>query len=365
MSACPSVCTPRVSVLVPTYNYARFLPEAIESVLAQGFRDFELLISDDGSTDDSAAVIQHYVERDARVRAHFRDTNIGMVANWNGCLRQARGEYVKFLFGDDVLTSPVSLGRLVAQLDAAPGAQLAASARLLLDARSRVTGLADELRVGEHDGPRLIAHCLRKRSNLIGEPSAVMFRRDCVSEGFDPSLRQIVDLEFWFRLLLRGSLVYTREPLCGFRQHSRQQTVVNHRSSAPHWEMLDLFHRWEQQPRVCAHFRPGSFAHHRLLWCHVHYARKARVSDPDFQLAIDRLARRIPLPWGWVSWAMHRLLRPAENARRKLRSLRQRLGSSWPAAFTNAKDPAVFLATLRPPFSSGRCRSIAYRGSSD
>ena len=74
---------PKISVLIPTYNYARFLPEAIDSVLAQDFQDFELLVVDDCSSDDTAAVVASFRQRDARVQFSVNSTNLGMVNNWN------------------------------------------------------------------------------------------------------------------------------------------------------------------------------------------------------------------------------------------------------------------------------------------
>src|SRR5208283_3355105 len=96
---------PKISVLIPTFEYGRFLPEAIESVLAQDLMDFELIISDDASRDDSGEVIRRYAARDPRIRYRLHERNIGMVANWNWCLKEACGEYVKFVFGDDCLPS--------------------------------------------------------------------------------------------------------------------------------------------------------------------------------------------------------------------------------------------------------------------
>src|ERR1700691_6171602 len=100
---------PKVSVLIPTYNYARYLAEAIESVLEQDFQDFELLIVDDCSSDNTAEVVQPFCARDARVRFAVNPTNLGMVNNWQRCLDHARGSYIKFLFGDDTLANPQAL----------------------------------------------------------------------------------------------------------------------------------------------------------------------------------------------------------------------------------------------------------------
>src|SRR4029078_349231 len=101
--------SPLVSILIPTYDYGRYLPEAIESVLEQDYPNFEVLISDDASRDDSAKVIARYAAKDPRIRAHIQPANLGMVENWNWCLREARGEYIKFLFGDDKLASREAL----------------------------------------------------------------------------------------------------------------------------------------------------------------------------------------------------------------------------------------------------------------
>lgn len=120
---------PKVSVCIPAYNYARFLPQAIESVLSQSFGDFELLVIDDGSTDDTRDVVAGYAARDGRIVFRANPVNRGMVPNWNLCLRESRGEYVKFLFADDFLVSQDALGRMADILDADASVSLVASAR--------------------------------------------------------------------------------------------------------------------------------------------------------------------------------------------------------------------------------------------
>lgn len=212
---------------MPTYNYASYLPEAIESVLAQDFEDFELLIVDDCSSDKSAGVVKSFCERDARVRFSVNPVNLGMVNNWKHCLEQARGPYIKFLFGDDKLSDSRALGKMLALLRDNPSATLAASARTILDEKSNVIDIVRPLRDGCHNGRKIIAECLCENANLIGEPSAVMFRKKDSGNGFNPTYHQIVDIEMWFHLLENGDLAYTREPLCAFRQHSRQQSAVN------------------------------------------------------------------------------------------------------------------------------------------
>ena len=105
---------PKVSVCIPTYNYSRFLPEAIESVLDQRYGNYELIIIDDCSRDDSSAIIEKYSRLDGRIAYHINESNKGMVNNWNLCLQSARGDYIKFLFGDDVMSSERLLEKMVA-----------------------------------------------------------------------------------------------------------------------------------------------------------------------------------------------------------------------------------------------------------
>ena len=107
--------TPRVSVLVPSYNYAAQLRRCIDSVLAQRNASFELVISDDASTDASDAIIRSY--RDPRLRYERQPHNLGMVPNWRRCVALARGEYLLLLGADDYL-KPDMLARCAAVLDA-------------------------------------------------------------------------------------------------------------------------------------------------------------------------------------------------------------------------------------------------------
>ncbi len=236
---------PKVSVLLPNYNYAPFLPEAIESILSQDFGDFELLVSDNASTDNSAAVIRQLAERDGRLRFTSQPANLGMVANFNWCLSHARGEYVKFLLSDDKLASPQTLSTLVAMLDGNASATLAASARLVIGDDSAPLGTWDDFASpGRHAGADAILRCLKENCNLIGEPSAVLFRRRDALRGFDASYRQLVDEEMWFHLLEKGDFIYTSAPLCCFRRHARQQSESNRAAQIGHVEAARLFQEY-------------------------------------------------------------------------------------------------------------------------
>ncbi len=220
--------SPRVSVLVPTFRYARFMVACIESVLAQTFTDFELLIRDDNSGDGTDEIGERYARLDPRVRYVRNPENLGMVANWNRALKDARAPYVKYLFGDDLIPSPHCLERMVEVMDREPTVSLVGSSRVLLDEEGKAFDLwRYPGPTGLRSGPRVIYTCLRDTVNYIGEPSAVLFRKADGARGFHPAYRQLVDLEMWFYLLTKGDFWFIEEPLCGFRVHGAQQTAVN------------------------------------------------------------------------------------------------------------------------------------------
>jgi glycosyltransferase involved in cell wall biosynthesis len=241
--------TPKVSVCMPTYNQAPYLAEAIESVLAQTCRDFELIIIDDGSSDGSAEIIARYAARDKRIRFDVNNPNAGMVKNWNRCLERARGEYIKFLFGDDVFLSAKTVENMARVLDSHAEVALVASARHEIDGSSRFLKVLSSYAEGRtYPGGDIIRDCILEQRNRIGEPSAVMFRKKQALRGFDVRFRQIVDLEMWFSLLEQGGLAYLEEPLVAFRIHPGQQTGANRQNPALIDEPFLLLDRYADRP---------------------------------------------------------------------------------------------------------------------
>ncbi len=219
------VSPPKVSVCIDVYNYADYLPQAIESALAQTLQDFELIIVDDCSTDDSFAVAQRYAERDRRIRVKRNPSNLGMVKNRNACLSMAQGDYVKFVHADDFLSSGEALSRMVGLLESDPAISLVAAAMQFVDAGSHPKNTVAFFSGGRSiPGTTVISRCLREQKNLIGGPSAVLFRRSLAARGFDERYFHAADLEMWFHLLEQGCFGYIREPLTAYRWHSRQQT---------------------------------------------------------------------------------------------------------------------------------------------
>lgn len=217
---------PKVSVCIDVYNYADFLPRAIESVLEQEFADFELIVVDDRSTDDSFEIARSYAGRDNRVRAERNEANLGMVRNRNACLRHATGDYVKFVHADDFLCCRSALSRMTARIEADPRTVLVGCGMEFVREDGAVTGRSPDWFGCDsvHPGASVITQCLGEQKNLVGGPSATLFRRSFALRGFDESYFHAADLEMWLHLLEQGSYAYVCEPLIAYRWHPRQQT---------------------------------------------------------------------------------------------------------------------------------------------
>ncbi len=234
---------PLVSVCMPTYNGAVFLEEAVRSVLTQTLADFELLIFDDGSTDDTWAFLQTVL--DPRVSLHRNPVNLGPEGNWNRSLAAARGKYIKLFHQDDLL-APTCLERQIEALERDPGAVLAFCRRAIIrpDGSRLLTRGAPwpEGPVGTQEAVR---RCVLSGANLLGEPSAVLFRTEAARQvgGFDGSIPYLIDLDYWVRLLALGHGRYLDEPLASFRLSPRQwSAAIGKRQGREFVAFIDRLH---------------------------------------------------------------------------------------------------------------------------
>jgi glycosyltransferase involved in cell wall biosynthesis len=133
---------PRLSVGLPVYNGEKYLAESLDSLLGQTYEDFELIISDNASTDSTPEICRRYGKQDSRIRYLVQPRNIGLVANHNLVIGQARGELFKWASDDDLYAREL-LGRCVAALDEYPQVVLAHSKTVLIDSVGTVLRLFD------------------------------------------------------------------------------------------------------------------------------------------------------------------------------------------------------------------------------
>ncbi len=225
---------PRVSICLPVFNGEGFLAAAIDSALAQSFRDFELIIVDDCSSDQSGRIIQSYAARDQRIKCAINSEKVGLFGNYNRCMELASGEYIKPFAQDDILHGDM-VRRLVELLDSEPAVALASTARTPICSRgARITELASPATAAEYvpssssvSGREVIRKAINPVINFIGEPTTVMFRREYIGSGFDANFCHLGDLEYWFRILLNGRYAYLDEELCSYRMHKKSTTTSN------------------------------------------------------------------------------------------------------------------------------------------
>ena len=214
---------PRVSVCIPVRNGADYIAEALESVLAQTFGDFELLVVDNCSTDDTETIVRRYTDR--RLRYIRNAKNLGLVGNANRCLHLASSEYVCLFHHDDVML-PENLARKVSVLDSHPGVGFVHSNVLVVDPKGRrVAGdiwaedsRRDYVEPGRVVFPKFLLEMPRASSIFIG---AVLARRSVYRRmgGFRDELPHCNDSEMWMRMMLFFDVACIGEPLVKYRVH--------------------------------------------------------------------------------------------------------------------------------------------------
>jgi glycosyltransferase involved in cell wall biosynthesis len=209
---------PSVSVCIPVYKGERFLAETIRSVLDQTYRDFELVILDNASPDESGTIARSF--GDPRIRVEHNEVTLSQPENWNRILQLTRAPLVKLVCADDLL-HPRCLEFQVAPMEADPGLAVVASRRHMIDEQSRVIvprrGLSGL--TGVRSGVEVARRVVRNGANPIGEPGGVLFRRDdfFAAGGWRADRTYIMDLDLWMRLLQYGEFLGLPETLAAFR----------------------------------------------------------------------------------------------------------------------------------------------------
>mgnify|MGYP006429063539 CR=1 FL=1 len=206
--------SPLISVYITNYNYARFLKKAIDSVLSQSFHDFELLIIDDGSTDDSKNIIEGYASN-PKIKIIYQH-NKGLNVTNNIAIRAASGKYIIRLDADDYLVSN-ALEQMSGKLEANPELGMVFPNYYYIDEKDQVTG--EEVR---HDFDN-------NKVSLLDQPAhgaCTMIRTDFLNEigGYDESFNCQDGYELWIKFTQRYEVSNLREPLFYYRKHGSNLT---------------------------------------------------------------------------------------------------------------------------------------------
>ena len=240
---------PRVSVIIPSYNHEEFVSVAIQSVLSQTYQDFELIITDDGSTDGTVSKIREF--SDPRLKLFVFDKNTGACGAANNCLKEARGEYVAMLSSDDVFF-PEKLQKQVNFLDAHPDVGAVFSYALIIAQNGKP--FSDD----RHFYAKIFFQPNRTRyewlnyffykGNCLCHPS-MLIRKTCYDEVgyYDPRYGQLPDLDFWIRLCMSYDIHILPEPLVNFRILKQEANASGNRPEArirTAWELAHILENY-------------------------------------------------------------------------------------------------------------------------
>ncbi len=226
----PSTTPPLVSIIVPCYNHAAYLVERLGSILAQSLQDFELILLDDASSDDSVEILKRYAHNSKVSCFIVNECNSGSpFAQWRLGIERARGMFVWIAESDDSAQNTF-LSEMVTAMQADPDSVLAYSQSMAIDAYGNEMGLsdwADVLLPGrwnvshKNDGASEIRHFLAFR-NIIPNASGVLFRRSALRQISIPNeMRYCGDWVAYIRLLRLGGVTFVAKPLNLFRSHDK------------------------------------------------------------------------------------------------------------------------------------------------
>lgn len=309
--------TPRVSVLMAAYNAAPYVQAAVDSILAQSFTDFELIVIEDGSSDDTPAILAQCAQRDARVRI-LNLPHVGLSTALNRGLELARGGLVARMDADDI-ARPARLAKQVAFMDQHPGVGLCGTWGELLGPRSRIIwryAVSDaELRC------RQLFETALLHSSVMMRPALVR-----AAGGYNPAYRAAEDFDLWVRLAEHTRMANLPEPLLLYRRHAAQVTQANRGAnslgvqetgsirlrglrrlglepSADEFDLHNAIGRWHFDPTAEALERTAAWLE-RIQAANQTAARfsdtvLAEVLADRWQLACLVAARNIGLPALW------------------------------------------------------------------
>lgn len=237
---------PLVSLCIPTYNGEEFITEAILSVLQQTYSSVEIIISDDNSTDGTVELVKSIQNNDSLVNIRiFQHQRYGLAGNWNFCISQAKGKYIKFLMQDDLL-EPECIEEMVNLAEQDDEVGLVFSPRDIIMSKSAESDPASQF---VYEGCKDLHKAWSKLKsiqssqelladpnfldesplNKIGEPTTVLIKKDVFERlgNFDPQLQQLIDLDMWFRIIGNYKTGFINKTLSYFRIHPRQASRTN------------------------------------------------------------------------------------------------------------------------------------------
>ncbi len=234
--------TPLISICIPTYNGAHYIKKCIECCINQTYKNIEIIVNDDGSSDDTVALLYQFALKDDRIKFTQNEKNCGLVANWNRCLELATGKYIKWLFQDDLM----ELDAIESFYEIAKkGYDVVVSKRNYVLSQNATDAEKKYYfkyikKLENYFDPNLEGYYFSDKQivdiavsnialNFIGEPSLLFYKKDLILKvgNYDPLFHQICDLEHCMRLATVAGIYVINKPLCSFVVHSNSTSSSN------------------------------------------------------------------------------------------------------------------------------------------
>lgn len=238
---------PNISICIPAYHAATFLPETLASIAAQTYGDWELIVVEDGSDDGTRLIVAKFSETVPQKVTYLRhDVNRGLSETRNTAFRTAQGDWFALIDADDVWATDHLMGLVEQQR--ASGADFVWSTSRVFDSDTGKTMYLREAPRGEIEriGEKLF------RGELVIQPSAVLFRNSIVTEigGFDPSFPICNDQDYWLRAAEAGvRFAGVSNATCHYRKHADAMSNKSAELIAESGRVKSQFRRWNELPR--------------------------------------------------------------------------------------------------------------------
>ncbi|BAQ64668.1 glycosyltransferase [Geminocystis sp. NIES-3709] len=248
-----------VSIIIPTYNCSKYIIEAIESVFSQSYQNLEIIVIDDGSTDDTKTIIEPYLNR----IYYFYQENQGASKARNLGIEKAKGELIAFLDADDFFLLPTKLSEQVTYFETEPYLGIVHSGWQIVDENGNK--IKDKKPWQDFPNMNLDIWLLNGPPAL---PSGMMFSRDWLLKigGFDNSLRQFEDCDLILRLMLKGcKAVWLKKVTLAYRQHSNNTTLKTQQRAECVEKVLDQFFNLPDVP-LEIHQLKNKVYEHKYTW---------------------------------------------------------------------------------------------------
>ena len=223
--------SPLVSICIPIYNGDKYILQTVESVLAQTYSNFELIINDDISTDNSLNICRNI--KDTRVKVCSNSNNLGLIGNWKACINKAKGKYVKILCQDDLLY-PDAIEKTVQVFEANPQVTVVTGSSNIINSVGKIVM---KRQVYQRDsllnGKQFAKKTFLRGRNLFAEPSVMMFRTDVAQNidiFFDKDLIFGTDWDAGLLMAYKGDVFYLAEPVASFRISAESTSVKLHKA---------------------------------------------------------------------------------------------------------------------------------------